>query len=84
MIQLLRDIKRCHGNKSDMIVCLLDNLQFRSCIDRCTEDAKITTALHFVNMVHDPTTMNAVMHSVSEREASILQDMIVAVHTGLP
>jgi hypothetical protein len=39
--------------------------------------------MHFVNMVYNPTTMDVVLHSVSEHEAFIL-DIIVAVHDGLP
>jgi hypothetical protein len=50
-------------------------------IDRCSEDTKITTAMRFVNMVYNPTIMDGVLHSVSEREAFIL-DIIVAVHDG--
>jgi hypothetical protein len=82
MIQLLYDIKRVYA-ESHMVARLLIIHIFQSCIDRCSEDTKITTAMHFVNMVYNPTTMDVVLHSVSEHEAFIL-DIIVAVHDGLP
>jgi hypothetical protein len=75
MIQLLYDIKRVYA-ESHMVVRLLIIHIFNR-IDRCSEDEN-TTAMHFVNMVYDPANMDGVLYSVSEREAFILQDIIVA------
>jgi hypothetical protein len=79
MIQLLYDIKRVYAESH--MVASFDNPHFQSCIDRCSEDTKITTAMHFVNMVYNPTTMDVVLHSV--RGEAFILDIIVAVHDGL-